>query len=278
MIFLELWRPGAKGPSLIAIMDTATKSLSYTILNTDSLMIRIQPELLVDLEYTLTITVLPSLAFPVEKSGYLLLISFWGNARDSGARSHEGVDIAAKFRTPALATTDGIISRVNENNLGGKVVFLTDANTGNSLYYAHLDSQIAVAGQRVKAGDTVGLIGNTGNARNTVPHLHFGIYTFKVAINPLPFINPDVKEPEKIIASLQPLHRFLRTANYSALYEQPTLQSSKMQTIEKNEPVLILAATVGWYKVKLLNNVIGYIDSRSLTGKNLNFLSNKRRN
>jgi hypothetical protein len=95
-----------------------------------------------------------------------------------------------------------IISRVNENNPGGKVVFLRDANTGNNLYYAHLDSQIAVEGQKVKTGDTVGLVGKTGNARNTVPHLHFGIYTIGGAINPLPFINPDVKEPKKIAASL----------------------------------------------------------------------------
>ena len=122
-----------------------------------------QPELLADIEYTLSIFVEPSLAFPVAESGNPRLISFWGNARDKGARRHEGIDITAGFRTPALAAAEGIISRVNENSLGGKVIFLRDDVTGNNLYYAHLDSQIAVKGQRVKIGDTVGLIGNTGN-------------------------------------------------------------------------------------------------------------------
>ena len=276
MVFLELWRPGIKSQSLLATIDTITNTLTYTVSKDDSLIIRVQPELLVDLEYTITIATRPSLAFPVAKSGQPHLISFWGSERDKGARKHEGVDIAAAFRTPALAAADGIISRVNENNLGGKVVFLRDANTGNNLYYAHLDSQIAVEGQRVKIGDTVGLVGKTGNARNTVPHLHFGIYTMGGAINPLPFVNPDVKEPKKITASLQLLYRFLRTTNSTSLYNEASTQSAKIQAIEKNEPVFILAATGSWYKVKLPDNGIGYIDSRSLTDKNLSHLSIKQ--
>lgn len=276
MLFLELWRTDTKSPSLIAIMDTVTKSLTYTALKDDSLILRIQPELLVDLEYTITIATRSSLAFPVASSGDPKLISFWGNERDKGARRHEGVDIAAAFRTPAIAAADGIISGVNENNLGGKVVFLRDANTGNNLYYAHLDSQIAVQGQRVKAGDTIGLVGKTGNARNTDPHLHFGIYNFGGAVNPLPFIDPAVREPSKIIASLEPLHRFLRSTNTSALYEEPATKSVRIQTVNKNEPVFILAATGSWYKVKLLNNEIGYMNSSSLTGLYLRHLSIKQ--
>ena len=276
MIFLELWRPGTRNPSLIATIDTATKSLTYTLSKDDSLIIRIQPELLVDLEYTIEIATGPSLAFPVAKDGHPHFISFWGSGRDNGARTHEGIDIAAAFRTPALAAADGIISRVNENNLGGKVVFLRDRHTGNNLYYAHLDSQIAVEGQRVNVGDTVGLIGKTGNARNTVPHLHFGIYTMGGAINPLPFINPDVKEPEKITASLDPLYRFLRTSSSTSLYNEPSVQSANIKTVEKNEPVFILAATGSWYKVKLPGSEVGFIESRSLTDRNLTQLSIKQ--
>ena len=270
--FLEFWRLGSNEPSYISSMDTATKSITYTIKKEDSLLVRIQPELLVDLEYTLTIFTQPSLAFPVAESGNPRMISFWGNPRDAGARSHEGVDIGATFRTPALAATDGIISRVNENRLGGKVVFLRAAKTGDNLYYAHLDSQIAVQGQRVKTGDTVGLIGNTGNAKNTPPHLHFGIYTIGGAINPLPFIKRDVKEPSKVIASLEPLNTVLRTLHSVPLFEQPDTKSAKIQTIEKEEAIVILAATGNWYKVKLFNNEIGYVSSKSLTGKNIRSL------
>lgn len=275
-VFLELWQAGSNKSSLIATMDTTTKSLSYTVSKEDSLILRIQPELLVELEYTLSITTQPSLAFPVAESGQPRIISFWGNPRDAGARSHEGVDIGAKFRTPALAAADGIVSRVNENNLGGKVVFLRDGRTGDNLYYAHLDSQIAVQGQRVKIGDTLGLIGNTGNAKNTPPHLHFGIYTIGGAINPLPFINPDLKIPQKITASLEHLHRFLSTTNSTSLYEETATKSSRIQTVEKEEPVFVLAASGSWYKVKLLNNKIGYISSGSLTGKSLRQFSIKQ--
>lgn len=274
--FLELWRRGTNEPSYISSMDTLTKSVTYTIKKEDSLLIRIQPELLVDLEYTLTISTQPSLAFPVAKGGKPRMISFWGNPRDAGARSHEGVDIGAAFRTPALAATDGIISMVNENNLGGKVVFLRDANTGDNLYYAHLDSQIVVQGQRVKRGDTIGLIGNTGNAKNTPPHLHFGIYTIGGAINPLPFINPEVKEPSKISASLEMLNRFLRASRSTSLYAEPSAKSARIQTVEKEEPVYILAATTNWYKVKSLSNEIGYVSSQLLTSGNLRQFSLKQ--
>lgn len=273
-IFLELWQPAEK-QSLLAAMDTLTKTLKYTVKKNDSFIVRIQPELLVDLNYTIIITTGPSLAFPVDKSGNPHIISFWGNPRDNGARKHEGVDIQAKFRTPALAAANGVISRVTENNLGGKVVFLRDASTSNNLYYAHLDSQIVVEGQNVKVGDTIGLIGKTGNARNTVPHLHFGIYTFGGAIDPFPFINPDVKEPKKITTSLENIDHFLRTTSSSSLYEEPATQSRRIQTLPKNEAVFILAATSDWYKVRLPGDTIGYINSHSLTNKDLKQLTVK---
>jgi hypothetical protein len=44
-------------------------------------------------------------------------------------------------------------------------------------------------GQRVKQGDVVGLVGNTGNAQFTAPHLHFGIYGLGGPMDPLPFVN-----------------------------------------------------------------------------------------
>ena len=270
-VFVELWQPGNQKPSLRTAMDTLSKDLKFTATKNDSFIVRIQPELLVDLEYTITITTQPSLAFPVDKSGNPRLISFWGNERDNGARDHEGVDIGAKFRTPALAAANGIISRVTLNNLGGKVVFLRDENTGNNLYYAHLDSQIAVTGQKVTIGDTIGLVGKTGNARNTVPHLHFGIYTIGGAVDPLPFINTNTKEPGKITAPTQYINRFLRTTS-SGLYREPAAKSSKEPVIEKNEIVFVLAATGDWYKVKLPNDTIGYINSRSLTDKILDKL------
>jgi hypothetical protein len=55
---------------------------------------------------------------------------------------------------------------------------------GNSLYYAHLDSQSVSSGMRVNVGDTIGFVGNTGNARTTPPHLHFGVTGVETTVDP----------------------------------------------------------------------------------------------
>lgn len=266
LVFMELWRQGGKA-SLLAAIDTATMSLHYVVTRDDSLVLRLQPELLANLEYTLRIQIQPSLAFPVDQKGKPRLISFWGNPRDGGARSHEGVDIGAAFRTPALAAASGVVARVGDNRLGGKVVFLRAENTGDHLYYAHLDSQIAVTGQRVMVGDTLRLIGNTGNARNTPPHLHFGIYTTGGAINPLPFINPDVKKPAKITAPGSVVNHFLRSKTNTSLYAEASVKGRKIRRVMKDEPIKVVAATANWYKVKTMNDSIGFVESGVLTEK-----------
>jgi peptidoglycan LD-endopeptidase LytH len=72
------------------------------------------------------------------------------------------------------------------------------------LYYAHLDKQLVEQGQEVKKGDVLGLVGNTGNARYTPSHLHFGVYTTEGPINPLPFVNKETQvapEPEPRLLS-----------------------------------------------------------------------------
>ncbi|MEO6637116.1 MAG: M23 family metallopeptidase, partial [Ginsengibacter sp.] len=202
LFFAELWQPSSGKPSFLTAMDTLNKTLKYTVKKDGKFIVRIQPQLLRSIEYTIVINRSPSLAFPVDSSGNPKIISLWGAGRDKGSRKHEGVDISANFRTPALASADGV-TRVTENNLGGKVVFLRDDKMGYSLYYAHLDSQIAHTGDRVKAGDTIGLVGKTGNAQHTIPHLHFGIYTMGGAIDPIVFIDPKIKQPQPVKASLE---------------------------------------------------------------------------
>ena len=85
------------------------------------------------------------------------------------------------------------------------------------MYYAHLDKQLVHEGQQVKKGDVVGLVGNTGNARFTPSHLHFGVYTVKGPIDPLPFVNPSVRTApslaEKIFVNRFRLTKAQRTAD-----------------------------------------------------------------
>jgi murein DD-endopeptidase MepM/ murein hydrolase activator NlpD len=137
---------------------------------------RVQPELLREGAYQLSIQSGPSIAFPVDGLDMGAILSVFGAERDGGIRSHRGVDIFAERGTPALAGIDAFVSRVETTRRGGNVVWLQDLFSPLRLYYAHLDSQAVVPGQLVRAGDVVGTVGNTGNARTTPPHLHFGVY------------------------------------------------------------------------------------------------------
>lgn len=209
-IYADLWKAATgRGAKLLLSMDTAKTEMVYEVDEDGPLVLRLQPELLQSGEYTLTITTAPTLQFPVAGKG-AKVGSVWGDARDNGARQHEGIDIFAPFRTPALAAADGVVRNVAEGGIGGKVIWLRPEGKAISLYYAHLDEQLVQAGQPVKAGDTVGLVGNTGNARSTPPHLHFGIYAMGGAVDPLPFVNPVIKKPAPVQVNPDNLRQFYR--------------------------------------------------------------------
>src|SRR6185312_5456323 len=85
--------------------------------------------------------------------------------------------------------TSGYVYKIGENNLGGQTVSVIGSG-GRVYYYAHLDSYAPglQVGDRVSRRTVLGYVGTTGNAQGTPPHLHFGIYTFNGAINPLPLL------------------------------------------------------------------------------------------
>ena len=74
---------------------------------------------------------------------------------------------------------------------GGQVIWLRDRRVRRSLYYAHLNGWAVQDGTEVRAGDVIGFVGNTGNARTTPPHLHFGVYERGPA-DPSPFLEPRI--------------------------------------------------------------------------------------
>ncbi|PNY81497.1 M23 family metallopeptidase [Deinococcus koreensis] len=117
-------------------------------------------------------------------------VDTWGGARSQGRR-HEGVDIFAKRNTPIRATTRGIVLNVGPNTLGGRTVMILGPG-GQRHYYAHLERYPALRrGDWVEAGDVVGYVGDSGNARGTPPHLHYGIYAAGGAINPYGLLEQD---------------------------------------------------------------------------------------
>ena len=190
-IYADIFRQNDSSSPLLSV-DTASTSFSFDADEGGTYILRLQPELFRSGEYSLSVSVGPSLGFPV--SGNKGSVgSVWGDDREGGKRRHEGIDIFAPKLTPAVAAADGYITGVREGGIGGKTVWLRPEGKNYTLYYAHLDKQLVQEGQQVKKGDVVGLVGNTGNAQFTPSHLHFGVYTFNGAINPLPFVNRAVK-------------------------------------------------------------------------------------
>jgi peptidoglycan LD-endopeptidase LytH len=127
---------------------------------------------------------------PVKDVKARQLVDTWGAARSAG-RKHEGIDIFAKRGTEVLSSTQGIVRKVGTNNLGGKIIWVTGPNLSQH-YYAHLDDYAThiQVGDWVEAGEVLGYVGNTGNAKGTPPHLHYGIYLTDGAVNPYPYLKP----------------------------------------------------------------------------------------
>ena len=115
------------------------------------------------------------------------LTDTWGGARSEG-RSHEGIDIFAKRNAPIQATTHGVITRIGDDRLGGRVVVIVGPG-GAGHYYAHLEDYADInVNDWVEAGDIIGYVGVSGNAKGTPPHVHYGIYINGDAVNPYPLL------------------------------------------------------------------------------------------
>lgn len=130
-----------------------------------------------------------SLPVPVQGIEPSQLADTWGGARSEG-RKHEGIDIFALRGTPVIAATHGVVVRKGLNRLGGQVVGVVGP-AGWYHYYAHLDAWSTVGiGDWVEVGTVLGYVGDTGNAKGTPTHLHYGIYVQGAATNPYPLLVP----------------------------------------------------------------------------------------
>ena len=125
-----------------------------------------------------------SLPNPLPKQ---MLTDTWGAARSQG-RSHEGIDIFATRHTPIHTTTSGMVTKVGENELGGRVVVIVGPG-GAGHYYAHLEEYADISpNDWVDAGQVIGYVGDSGNAKGTPPHVHYGVYIKGQAVNPYPLL------------------------------------------------------------------------------------------
>ena len=256
----------AAKPERLANGDSTMQTLEWEPSRDGDFVLRLQPELLRSARYTLTIRSDPALAFPVEGRSSGAIGSFFGADRDGGRRRHHGVDIFASRGTPALAAAEGWITRVSTTPRGGKVVWLRDAVRGQNLYYAHLDSQTVAPGARVRVGDTLGLVGNTGNARMTPPHLHFGIYRRgEGPLDPLIWIREARDEPPRLSADTARLGDWIRVAvGELPLRIAPSSDADAADELPRHTALQVLAAAGAWYRVRLPDGRTGYVAARSV--------------
>jgi murein DD-endopeptidase MepM/ murein hydrolase activator NlpD len=103
--------------------------------------------------------------------------SYGGYRSDVPGNWHHGDDIFAALGTPVVAVASGTINRVGWEKLGGWRLWVRD-DGGDEFYYAHLSGYApgTLHSNRVKAGQVIGFVGNTGDAFTTSPHLHFEIH------------------------------------------------------------------------------------------------------
>ncbi len=98
------------------------------------------------------------------------------DAPRSGGRRHRAIDIFAPRNTPVRATTPGWVSSRAVRGLGGRTISVVGPG-GYRHYYAHLEVWAGFdQGDLVEAGDILGYVGNSGNARGGPTHLHYAIY------------------------------------------------------------------------------------------------------
>jgi peptidoglycan LD-endopeptidase LytH len=269
-IFLDLFRetPDTTNPlDLVASADSSLTGggarITHDAERDGIYVLRVQPELLRSGAFTITVSTEPSLAFPVSGRDSRAVQSYFGAERDGGAREHHGIDIFAPRGTPALAAARGVVRSIAPNNLGGNVVWLSDVEHGQTLYYAHLDRHNVTAGQEVKVGDTLGFVGNTGNARTTPPHLHFGIYRRgEGPVDPFPFVYRSRARPPGITADTSELGQLARARTRVPLLGSPDTRGRTLTTVAAATPLQVDGAAGAWYQVRLPDGTAGYVAAR----------------
>ena len=105
---------------------------------------------------------------------------------NGGKEFHEGIDISAPSGSPVVATAEGVVTFADRDTGLGNAVVL-DHGYGFVSRYGHLSKILVQAGDKVKAGQSIGLVGSTG--RSTGPHLHYEVAVNGFKVNPMKYLN-----------------------------------------------------------------------------------------
>ena len=259
-LFVDVFRTESNGAlRRVASLEDGELLIEHEVGRTAAYVIRLQPELLRSGRFTLVENTRAAIrTFPVSGLTSRDVQSGFGAERDSGTRSHQGIDIFAPRGTPVLAVADGI-ANADTNDLGGNVVWLRDGLIGGTrYYYAHLDRSAFDGSARVREGDVLGYVGNTGNARTTAPHLHFGVYE-DGPIDPAPFVAPDETMQRPVVEPAL-LGTLVRTRGVrTALLAGPSTGSEERARLEPSTIAHRLGVSGVWHRLHLPDGMVGYV-------------------
>ena len=130
---------------------------------------------------------------PVNINDLKRISSYFGNRIDpiyKVKKFHSGIDFSSAKGSPVFATGDGVVKKIRHSRRGYGNTITVDHGYGYKTFYAHLSKIEVRRGQRVKRGETIGLVGNTG--KSTAPHLHYEIIKNNRKINPIYYFFNDL--------------------------------------------------------------------------------------
>lgn len=265
-VFVDLFR--VENDSLSQFLHVAsadsTMQLGFEPRKNASYLLRLQPELLRGGNFSISIQNTPTFDFPVMGKNKKAIQSVFGDPRDGGKRDHHGVDIFAKRHTPIIAPIDGQIRSVGTKKLGGNVVWLYDRKRGHHLYFAHLQEQKVQSYDMVSRGDTIGTVGNTGNAKFTPPHLHFGIYK-NGPIDPYHFIASQYEVTNSFEPDTLLLGRDFQVKGNAFLKSQMSRTSAHLDTLIMLDKLKIVAVNHNYIRVLSHKGVTGFLNKKDIS-------------
>ena len=148
------------------------------------------------LDKEVLLSAIPSIQ-PINNENLRRMASGYGWRTDpftKSRRMHKGMDFSAPTGTPIYAPSDGKVIRVDSRSAGYGKHIRIDHGFGYVTLYAHLSEYNVRRGQRVKRGDVIGFVGNTG--RSVAPHLHYEIRKDGKHLNPINFYYGDLNTEE----------------------------------------------------------------------------------
>lgn len=150
--------------------------------------------------------------FPLKETEIKYISSYFGYRPDpiyKIEKFHSGIDFSAQMGTEAYATGDGVVFDVEKGHWGYGNMVTIDHGYGYKTRYAHLQKAAVRKGQKVKRGQLIGFIGNTG--KTTGVHLHYEVLKNDIHIDPINFFYNDLTPDE-----------------YEQILEQSTLPTQTM--------------------------------------------------